>query len=119
MSLCIGYLILAKSRVKKFWNKGKSNGKLSGKKSLSLSQPNLAALDPSAEIKPITMYEMRVGHSVDGKISVIRSFSICHSLRITPSLLITSRYTPRVTVMAKYELSTKAIGFVIIFPKEA
>ncbi|XP_067950717.1 protein shank-like isoform X2 [Watersipora subatra] len=55
----------AKSRVKKFWSKGKGSGKLSDNKQLSLSQPNLAALDRDAEVKPITMYEMSLGHSVD------------------------------------------------------
>ena len=60
-------LLTAKSRAKKFWNKGKSSKLSSGNKQLSLSQPNLAALDPDAEVKPITMYEMSLGHSVDGK----------------------------------------------------
>ncbi|KAF6025197.1 hypothetical protein EB796_016508 [Bugula neritina] len=58
----------AKSRVKKFWNKGKTNSKLNAdNKPLSLSQPNLAALDRDAEVKPITMYEMSIGHSLEGK----------------------------------------------------
>ena len=63
----IDHLLAAKSRVKKFWSKGKTSGKLSSdNKPLSLSQPNLAALDRDAEVKPITMYEMSVGHSIDG-----------------------------------------------------
>ena len=64
----IAHLLTAKSRVKKFWSKGKNSSKLNGdNKPLSLSQPNLAALDRDAEVKPITMYEMSVGHSIDGK----------------------------------------------------
>ncbi|KAF6028527.1 hypothetical protein EB796_013157 [Bugula neritina] len=61
-------MLAAKSRVKKFWNKGKTNSKLNAdNKPLSLSQPNLAALDRDAEVKPITMYEMSIGHSLEGK----------------------------------------------------
>jgi len=64
-------LFTAKSRVKKFWSKSKGP-KLD--KTKSLSQPNLA--DLTNELRPITMYEMSLGYSIDGKSMFLSSVTL-------------------------------------------